>query len=319
MKKTFTNYLLLLLPLVSFAQKIDNTAAIRDMKSDNYFRFHYDNDYFTATDIYYTQGYVFELASHSLRKNPINHTFLKLKNNEAIYGLALEHIAYAPTTIKSDSILYGDRPFAAAIILKSFLVSTDTIHKTRLSSGLNIGIIGPGAFGKEMQTSIHEWTDNPIPHGWQHQIKNDLVLNYEIAHEKQLFRLQNLFYLNSNAKLRLGTMNTNISGGFTATFGKVNSPFTSMKNPNGFQFYAYFNPMVSAIGYDATLQGGIFNRKSPYTIANSDVQRLKIQQNYGIVLQFKRLYFEYARSELTKEFRTGDYHKWGGFRIGFEL
>lgn len=318
MRKQTLQFLLLLMPFFAWSQKIDNTLAIRDMSDNNYFRFHYDNDYFTATDIYYTQGYSFELTSKFFRKNPVNYTFLKLKNSAFLYGLSLEHIGYAPTTIKSDSILYGDRPFAASIVLKSFFVATDTIRKSRLASALSLGIIGPGAFGKETQVRIHEWIGDEIPHGWQHQIKNDVVLNYEIAHEKELLRLRNLFYLNSNAKLRLGTMNTNVSGGFTAAFGKVNAPFASGKN-NKFQVYAYFQPMLTVIGYDATLQGGLFNRKSPYTIADSAISRVTLQQNYGIVLQFKKLYFEYSRAELTKEFRTGNYHKWGGFRIGFEL
>lgn len=313
------NYtLLLLLPMLGFGQKTDNTASIRDLKSDNYFRFHYDNDYFTATDIYYTQGYAFEMTSKSFAKNPINHLFLKAKNSTSIFGLSLEHIGFAPTTIKSHSILYGDRPFAAAIAIKSFVVSTDTIHKFRIASSLGIGILGPGAFGKEMQTGIHSWIGDETPHGWQHQIRNDLFLNYEIAHEKQLVKFRNLMYFNSNAKLRLGTVNTNISGGFTAAFGKVNSPFASLATNNRFEIYAYFQPMVTLIGYDATLQGGLFNQRSPYTIADSAINRLTLQQNYGVVLQFKHLYFEYSRAEITKEFRTGQYHKWGGFRIGFE-
>ncbi|TDE30335.1 lipid A deacylase LpxR family protein [Flavobacterium ranwuense] len=310
---------LLLLPLLSFSQRIDNTAAFRDLKSNNYFRFHYDNDYFTATDHYYTQGGNFELASPKLIKNPINNLFKKLKNSEQKYGLSIELMGFAPTSLKSDKILYGDRPFSAAIMLKSFLISTDTIHKTKLSSALSIGIIGPGALGKEMQTKFHEWIHDEIPHGWQYQIKNDILLNYEIAHEKQLYKFHNLLALNSNAKLRLGTVNTNISGGLTTTLGKINFPFTSVKNKNDFQIYGYLQGLVSIIGYDTSLQGGLFNRKSPYVIANSDIDRFTFQTNYGIIIQYKALYLEYSRSELSREFKTGDPHKWGGIRIGHKL
>ena len=38
------------------AQRIDNTVSFLNVNSDKYFRFHYENDYFTATDRYYTQG-----------------------------------------------------------------------------------------------------------------------------------------------------------------------------------------------------------------------------------------------------------------------
>jgi hypothetical protein len=40
----------------SVAQKIDNLASFRDIEGANYFRFHYDNDIFFATDADYTQG-----------------------------------------------------------------------------------------------------------------------------------------------------------------------------------------------------------------------------------------------------------------------
>lgn len=321
MKTTPKLYLsgLLLFSLTIFAQRIDNTASFRDVKSNNYFRFNYDNDYFTATDYYYTQGYNFELTSPWLRKNPLNPLFKKLKNSDQKYGLSIEHMGYTPTSISSDAILYGDHPFAAAIMLKSFLISTDTIHKTRLASALSVGIIGPGAFGDEMQTGIHAAIGDEVPMGWQHQIKNDLLLNYEVSHEKQLLKYNNLIALNSNAKLHLGTVNTKASAGLTSTFGKINSPFTAIKNKNRFQIYGYLQGLVSVIGYDAALQGGLFNRESPYTINDSDIERFTFQTNFGVIMQYKALYLEYSRVELSKEFRTGKDHKWGGIKIGFKL
>jgi hypothetical protein len=310
---------LLILPLLSFSQRIDNTASFREINSNHYFRYHYDNDFFTGTDYYYTQGHNIEFVSPKLSKNPINILFIKLKNSKQKYGLSFEQIGFTPTSIESDEILYDDRPFSAAATLKSFLISTDTIHKTTLSSTLTIGIIGPFTLGKEIQTEIHEWINHKIPHGWQYQIQNDVILNYEISHEKQLYRLNDLFALNSNAKLRLGTMNTNISGGLTTTFGKINSPFVSLKNKEDFQIYLYCQGLVTAVGYDASLQGGIFNQNSPYVITDQNMERFTFQSNFGIVLRHKKLYLEYCHSELTKEFKTGSAHRWGGFRIGLSL
>ena len=144
--------LLLFLPTFIIGQKIDNMTSFRDVKSTNYFRFHYENDYFTSTDKDYTQGYNFELTSPRLAKNPINHLFISPKKSEFKYGLSLEHIGFTANNIASDQIQYGERPFAAAIMLKSFSIATDTIQKSRLVSSLNLGIIGPGAFGGDMQT-----------------------------------------------------------------------------------------------------------------------------------------------------------------------
>ncbi|NMH26853.1 lipid A deacylase LpxR family protein [Flavobacterium silvaticum] len=309
--------LVLLLPCTVFCQKIDHFVSFRDIKSESYSRFHYDNDYFTSTDRNYTQGYNFELVLKAFRKNPLNHIFFKSKDSEFRYGVSLEHIGYTPDKYKFAEIQYGDRPFAAAIMLKNFLIATDTIRKSRLTSSLNLGILGPGAFGKEMQVGIHEATGNTIPLGWRNQIKNDVVINYQVDYEKQLFRFRNIFAINAQGTARLGTLFTNASVGINSVIGIINSPFTSVTAKRKFSLYAYSQPMVSVIGYDATLQGGLFNDKSPYTIPSGHIKRFVGQHNYGIILQTRTLYFEYSRTMITREFYPQASGKWGGIRFGF--
>ena len=319
--KTFKHLLTLLffIPAILMGQKIDNMASFRDIKSTNYFRFHYDNDYFTGTDKEYTQGYNFELVSPQLIKNPANHLFITPKNSEFKYGLSIEHIGFTANNIASDQIQFDDRPFAAAIMLKSFSIAIDTIHKSRIVSSLNVGIIGPGAFGGDMQTAIHKATGNTIPLGWYNQIKNDVVLNYEISYEKQLLRFHNFFSIQGTAALKIGTLFSNVSAGLNATLGIINSPFTAIKNKNKLQLYCYSQPLINSIGYDATLQGGLFNHKSIYTINSSEIERFTFQDNLGIVFQYRGLFLEYSRTFITREFSYGNAHKWGGIRIGFKL
>ena len=306
-------------PICLFAQKIDNTASFRDLKTERYFRFNYDNDYFASRDQDYTQGYNLELVSPAMQHNPINKLFLKPKKSESQYGISIEHIGFTAFNIGSADIQFGDRPFAAAIMLKSFSVSTDTIHKSRFVSSLNVGLIGPGAFGKEMQVGIHEATGNTIPQGWQHQIRNDVVLNYELSYEKQLLRYNNIFSLQTNTTVRFGTLFTNASLGFNATFGIIHQPFASLKTKKKFALYGYAQPMLNVIGYDATLQGGLFNRKSPYTIADNEIERLTGQVNYGIVLQTRTLFLEYSRVIIIREFESSSSSKWGGIKVGFRF
>jgi hypothetical protein len=309
--------LILFLPSITLAQKIDNLASFRDINSDSYFRYNYDNDYFSGTDENYTQGYSLELVAPFLRKNPLNKLFYTPKTIETKFGVAIEHIGYTPPTIGSPEIQFGERPFAAAIMLKSFAVATDTLAKSRVLSSLNLGLIGPGAFGKEMQVGIHKITGNTIPQGWKNQIKNDVVINYEISYEKQLLRAGDFFSLQSNSTARVGTLFTNASVGFNTTLGLINSPFSSIRDQRKFQFYGYSQILGNAIGYDATLQGGLFNRTSPYILASEEIERFTGQFNYGLVLKTRALYFEYSRAVLTREFESGDATKWGGIRIGF--
>ena len=60
--KLFWSTLIITMSFGLWAQKIDNSVAFRNIESESYFRYHYDNDYFAATDENYTQGYNFELV-----------------------------------------------------------------------------------------------------------------------------------------------------------------------------------------------------------------------------------------------------------------
>lgn len=302
-----------------FAQKIDNLASFRNIESESYFRFNYENDYFAATDRNYTQGYSLELVSPVLIKNPINHLFFRNDTGMNRYGVAIEHIGFTPRNIKSPEIQGGDRPFAAAIMLKSFMISTNSENRSRFSSSLSLGIIGPGAFGKEIQVGIHEATGNVIPLGWRNQVKNDVVFNYEAGYEKQLFRYRNLFSVQSNSGLQVGTLFTNASAGLNSTAGLINAPFSSEETQKRFQVYFYAQPLIKIVGYDATLQGGIFNRDSPYTIPAEEIERFTGQFNFGIVIKVHSFYLEYARTSITREFETGSSANWGGIKLGFGI
>ena len=308
-------YFLFLFPCILFSQKIDHTISFRDLQSDSYFRFNYENDYFAATDENYTQGYSFELVLPVFEKNPLNHLFFIPKGSKSKCGLAIEHIGYTPNHYERPEIQIGDRPFAAAIMLKSFVVATDTIQKSRLTSSLSLGLIGPGAFGEEMQAGIHKATGNKEPLGWHNQIKNDVVLNYRVSYEKQLLKYRELFTIQGVSSAQLGTLFTNASLGFNTTIGIVNTPFTNSKK--GFALYFYSQPTLGVIGYDATLQGGVFNDKSSYIISNSDIERLTVQLDYGMVLQTRTLYIEFSRSLITREIKTLGSAAWGGVKFGF--
>lgn len=308
--------LFLLASFQIFAQKVDNFSSYNKINDSSYFRFHYDNDYFTSTDENYTQGYSFELVLNALRKNPLNVILLNDADADQQFGLSLDHIGYTPFSIGSPEIQLGDRPFASAILLKSFKINTNSKRKSRLISAIRLGIIGPAAFGKEMQVGIHKATGNTIPQGWQNQIKNDAVVNYEVIYQKEIAAISNYFTLQYEASANVGTLNTNVSGSLVAMAGILNNPFLNERKRK-FQLYIFSKPQVNFIGYDATLQGGLLNRKSPYTISSSNIERFVGQHNFGVVVQTKTLYFEYTTTDSTKEFSTGKAASWGGIKIGF--
>jgi hypothetical protein len=101
--------------------------------------------------------------------------------------------------------------------------------------------------------------------------------------------------------------------------GRFNKRFMPVIKKGKAEYYLYWQSRVNFTGYDASMQGGLFNRKSPYTIAANDINRITFQADAGVIVNFKKLYLSYTQSFLTKEFRTGRYHRWGGISIGFAL
>lgn len=314
-------YFLFILTVAKYtsAQIIDNTPSFKN-SGNTYIRFQYDNDFFTKTDEYYTQGIHVELVDPSLKKNPLSNLLLSLKNSDKKYGLSIDHFGYTPTSIRSNEILFEDRPFCGNLSVKSFVIATDSKNQQRLSSAIVTGIMDPAAGGKEMQTTIHQWLNNTIPQGWQHQIKNDVIINYNINYEKKLLNHNNNFLLNGTGDIKLGTHDNKISAGMNFMAGNFNNPYQPMKEKiKKVTYYLYGQAKAGFTAYDATLQGGIVNKNSPYTIAAKDITRLTFQGDYGIVVQFNKLYLEYSQSILTKEFTSGKFHRWGGFSIGISL
>ncbi|MGG9963805.1 lipid A deacylase LpxR family protein [Ferruginibacter sp. SUN106] len=302
------------------AQLIDNSSTFRTINHNSYFRFHYDNDFFTKSDEYYSQGITLDFVHPGIKKFPLSKLLWKPYSTTPQYGITFNLFGYTPTSIASDSILYGDRPFNANISVKTFLIQVDPVKQQQISTAFSIGIMGPNALGYQIQDNIHRWLKNPLPHGWQYQTKNDIILNYQLNYEKQLWSAGNHFLLNGTAEARAGTLNDKLSGGFNFMAGSFNKRFTPVTyKKRKAEYYFYGQSRMNLIGYDASMHGGIFNRKNPYIIPGSDITRVTFEADAGIIVNFKKLYLSYTQSFLTKEFRTGHYHRWGGISVGFAL
>jgi len=316
--KLFLLFSFSLLVALANGQKIDNTSSFRDIQSESYIRMNYENDLFASQDKNYTQGYSFDLVLPILSKNPINYLFLHLKDDKRKAGIAFEHIGFTPKNYDELQIQQGDRPFAAVAMLKSFSISVNEASKQRIASHLSVGILGPAALGKEIQTGIHQLTGDLIPYGWSNQIENSFVLNYGIDYEKELLRIKDNFGLYANASGKIGNLYTNATVGFNTRFGLINNPY-QFADLKPFLLYAYIQPLLTVVAYDGSLLGGILDDRSVYTVPKSEVNKLVGQLNYGIIMQFKSFYIEYSGTNITKEIKTLTPAAWGGIKLGYKL
>lgn len=311
---------ILLLPFTSSAQATDNTLSYKNINTDSYSRLNYENDFFSGTDLYYTQGIHLELVAPWVKRFPLSKALLHPRYSYIRYGIGIEQDGYTPSNYSKPQILYGDRPFAACLFLKTFLIAIDSTKKQRFSTTFSSGVIGQAAGGMEEQTGIHHALHDLTPHGWPNQVHNDAILNYQVNYEKQLLSAGHIFSLDVDAMARAGTLSNKVNIGTTMMFGYFDSPFsTSMVTKKNFRIYAYEHAEVNAVGYDASLEGGVFNHTSPYTISSKDLTPFVFQNRFGFVVIDHRTYLEYFQSLLSHEFTTGNFHVWGGVQIAFAI
>jgi len=305
----------------AYCQRIENESVIRKIDADHYFRFYYENDFVFLTDYYYTSGMSLELVKPALKKNPLNTVFVHLPNAKMKYGIAVDHYAFTPTDYTYSKILYGDRPYAGCISFKSFCIETVSEKREQLSNSLILGVIGPAALWKTTQTFFHKRLFKaPQPMGWNNQIRNDFIVSYKVNFEKNVMA-SDYFYVNANAEAIAGTLNDKLSTGLSLMIGKLNDPFqTSGKiSAKKGQAYIFAHSFVSMIGYDGTMEGGLFDKNSPYTLSASDIYRFTVQSQVGLMVKIKTFYLELAGNFLSKEFKTGLRHKWGSLGMAFQL
>lgn len=307
--------LLHLLPVFVSAQEND-TALLRSLSVA------YENDllaatFDTTTDYYYTGGTLIDLYLPCLAKNPLAKMLVHLPNgHDQSFGIAYGHLAYTPTSIESDSILTGDRPFSGIIYLGLSRTSCNTEKRLRLTSRFDAGIIGPLSFAYETQKFIHAHTNNPEPHGWQYQIGNDLYLNYCVKLEKGFVTgtaFELIGYTNANA----GTAYLNAVAGVKLRAGRMQPYFDTPRFTDRFLCWGYTNAECKAIGRDATLQGGLINKHSVYFIPTASVNRAVFLLTVGAVAAYRKFRLEYFNTFLTPEFSTGKTHLWGHFSVQY--
>ncbi|WP_340767778.1 lipid A deacylase LpxR family protein [Polaribacter tangerinus] len=216
----------------------------------------------------------------------------------------LNHQIYTPFKPIVNFVENHDRPFAAYL---SANYSTLNIYKNNqsLKTTFQIGVIGPNAFGKELQNFVHTMYGFEEGVGWKYQIKNAAGLNLNFNHHKFLLKNStNSFDLTWANSSKLGTIKTNLNTGLLARFGLL--PLQKIANSIAFnsglnnddtnyntekESFFFVKPSVKYQFYDATIQGSFLNTKSDVT---KELVPLVFHLEIGFLFTVKNFYFGYT-------------------------
>ena len=212
-----------LLPLTAFSQESRGTFSL-----------YFENDTFTNTDRYYTNGVKIAWVSPDLKDSQEKYRLLRwiytLGKKLSIFGngdfqhavsISFGHNIYTPEDIERPDLIEEDRPYAG------ITYAGIGFHKRgRLSLSsfeLNLGIVGPHAFGEEIQEFFHEFTGADIPNGWGNQLKNEIAVGVNYDYKLKLLkpRIKHSFGFDliSHVGGGLGNVYTGISTGAQVRLG----------------------------------------------------------------------------------------------------
>lgn len=296
------------------------------INNNQFLNIRFDNDFWDYTDYYYTNGIGLGYTHPIFASSPLSYLLISNGNSGVdYYGIHLAQHMYTGSQPKVDTIIPGDRPWAAYSILGQFLKSFDRNHQLTHYSEINLGIIGPQSGGGFIQDLVHTLLpNNSPPEGWHNQIATDILIDYQYQIQKLLWESKAVeTYITAGAQV--GTLRDNLRWGFGGKVGNF-IPFykdisiyrrsrvkPSFNRKLRFGFIADIQTQL--IGYDATLQGGVTNRTSVYTIPSGDISRFVIEGFGGVTVSYGRVELNFIQYWKSKEFKTGKDHKYVSVRL----
>ncbi|SDC88910.1 lipid A-modifier LpxR family protein [Niabella drilacis] len=203
-------------------------------------------------------------------------------------------------------------------------------HQKRFNSrqnllkwGVGFGLIGPPAFGKEMQERVHQVMQIYKPKNWDKQLRADWGLIADLGWSPQVGKHASLFKVKPLISATAGNIFTNATLGSAFLLGRSNPNNTTVfwDHHNGSskrdrEYFVYVFPTVSFKAYDATVQGGMF-KKGPEPVEGR-LNPVFFQTRMGAMYSGNKLSLGAAAVYESRQSLTQLSAQWyGSLQVGF--
>jgi hypothetical protein len=194
------------------------------------FTIYFENDTFSGTDQYYTNGLKLSWLSADLAawgQSGWRKTFVELlpfvnrPNAQKNFGVAFGQNIYTPRNIATPTPDPADRPYAGWSYLEmAFVSKTPAISDTL---GFQVGFIGPHSLAEDSQRLVHQWSREIRPEGWDYQLRDEVGVNLVYERRWRLYAralVQTVGVdLVPHAGVSIGNVQTYANAGGTLRFG----------------------------------------------------------------------------------------------------
>ena len=309
------------LPFFAFSQRTETAIDFSPKKSRLVFEL--ENDMLFNTDNYYTAGIGLAYTNKNLNKTPAQFILKPKQQNVLTFtGFGIEQRIFTPSSITEPDKIESDQPYSAYLIASNFSVIVNPEKKLKLYNEIGIGIMGPAAGGKEVQSFVHEIVGSPIPVGWENQLQNTFLIDYQFRLEKGFGTDWLANHLIPFFGARVGTLTNRVQIGGMVKFGNKHNYLLPNKNlkalRNKFIWEWVFAANLQGVFYDATLQGSMFTN-DPNALDKSETTSHQYQFRTGVNLYYNNFTLRYMFNFNSASFNTSVFHRFGGVNIGYSF
>jgi hypothetical protein len=297
------------------AEDTDDVKQTRSL--DGYISFAWENDLYYQHDYYFTNGFQIDFFHNRLKQSPIHRLLISNgRKGDGLNwsGLQLRQEIFTPRDLAMDTVSSGDHPYSSTLTLAQVSVLNLPGRQMRIVTGLRVGVLGPASLGFKTQELAHS-VSNPSrpPQGWDYQVRNDLILNYDIQVEKGFFtKGSSIFGVRGMG--RLGTLHTDLEAGLWFRIDARKGYFNRFgpSGKPGFNVVFSLSANTRYVFYDATLQGGVFNKTSPYVLGPNDLLRWIGSVEGRLTFELYEHQLEAYTRFASPHFHTAEPHGWIG-------
>ncbi|MGQ9424609.1 lipid A deacylase LpxR family protein [Gilvimarinus sp. F26214L] len=155
------------------------TPALAD---DGVFNLVFENDAFANTDRHYTSGILFDYVGArndaSSRTSRWARRLPQVEQGDDIYlGFHLGHQIFTPDNTRTTELMEDERPYAGYLYGGFSLTAANPREMNTWK--VSVGVVGPKARAEEFQTSIHNRLGVNVARGWDHQLADETVLQFD--------------------------------------------------------------------------------------------------------------------------------------------
>lgn len=289
-----------------------------------------DNDFFNllsaGTDRYYTNGT--KLLLHVVKNKTSNvfpeNLMLKLPHAEtSVYSWGLSQSMFTPENISKDQVDQDDWPYAGVLYLLHAVNSFQPDQGRRLKSEFFLGIMGPASFAAETQKFIHNALGFVEPNGWDWQINNYPVVNYNLELEQRLWSKKH-FETSTFVGSMTGSLMNQMKLGLNFRIGSA--PSVGLHASQRAHLSLNYGVASGYVLYNAFLEGGFFDRKryergisKGYRLSPSDINHFFIENQLKFNCSIGRFELSYAQKFLSSQTKTTSSHSVGNITLRLRL